>query len=180
MSISDVEETDFGREYGLKFPNKEVAISFNDVLIRYLTNESNVLPVKKDLLASLKQADLTRFKEILVSLFASIPYNNYVNNNIGSYEGYYASVIYAYLASLGLNIIAEDVTNKGRIDLTVKLLENIYIIEFKVDGEGQALEQIKIKNYQQKYQDEEKTIYLIGIDFKSQKKNVTGFEWEKV
>ncbi|MEA1921252.1 MAG: ATP-binding protein [Pseudomonadota bacterium] len=180
LSIKDAEETDFGREYGLRFPNKEVAISFNDVLIRYLTNESNVLPVKKDLLASLKQADLNFFKEILISLFASIPYNNYVNNVIGSFEGYYASVIYAYLASLGLDLTAEDVTNKGRIDLTVKLGEHIYIIEFKVDGKGLALDQIKLKNYPQKYQNEGKTIYLIGIDFDSHEKNVTGFEWEKV
>ena len=129
--------------------------------------------------------DLELFSATIKTLFVGIPYNNYVNNTISSYEGYYASVIYAYLASLGLEIIPEDVTNKGRIDLTVKLNDNIYILEFKVDGgstagESKALQQIKEKNYQQKYLAEGKTIYLIGIDFDSTRREVASFEWEQV
>jgi len=79
-----------------------------------------------------------------------------------------------------LDITAEDVTNKGRIDLTVRLDDNIYILEFKVDGSGNALQQIKDKNYQQKYPGAGKNIYLIGIDFSSDKKNITQFSWEHV
>jgi hypothetical protein len=123
---------------------------------------------------------MSLFRTTLTSLFASIPYNNYVNNTISSYEGYFASVIYAYLASLGLDITAEDVTSKGRIDLTVALGDNLYILEFKVDGNGNALEQIKKKNYQQKYLDKGKTIFLIGIDFDSEAKNIAEFAWEQV
>ncbi|MEA3239996.1 MAG: PD-(D/E)XK nuclease domain-containing protein [Pseudomonadota bacterium] len=51
----------------------------------------------------------------------------------------------------------EAITNKGRIDLTVKLDKNIYIIKFKVDGEGKALAQIKAKNYHEKYLNNDKT-----------------------
>ena len=100
LSIKGVEDVGFGLEYELGFPNKEVAISFNDVIIRYLTNESNVLPFKKSLLACLKEADFATLEKLLRALFASIPYNNYVNNAISSYEGYYASVICAYFTSL--------------------------------------------------------------------------------
>ena len=50
------------------------------------------------------------------------------------YEGYYASLFYAYLKALGLEIVGEDVTNRGRIDLTIKMPNSIIIIEFKVDG----------------------------------------------
>jgi len=58
-------------------------------------------------------------------------------------------------------------------------MENaIYIIEFKVDGPGKALEQIKGKNYQQKYLDSGKPITLIGIDFDSKEKNLSGFAWD--
>jgi hypothetical protein len=130
-------------------------------------------------LTSLKQGDLQQFENTLTGVFASIPYTNYVNNTIGSYEGYYASVVYAYLASLGLDLTAEDVTSKGRIDLTVKLGNRIYIIEFKVDGEGRALEQIKARGYHHKFQGTGKDIYLIGIDFDSEQRNIAGFEWEK-
>jgi hypothetical protein len=34
-----------------------------------------------------------------------------MKNEMDKYEGYYASVFYAYMASLGLRIIAEDVRN---------------------------------------------------------------------
>ena len=94
------------------------------------------------------------------------------------YEGYYASVIYTYLQSLGLDIIGEDVTNHGRIDLTIRVEKYIYIIEFKV-GKDNALAQIKSKNYAQKYLSEKKEIFLVGINFDSEEKNICGFEWEK-
>ncbi|SDE66759.1 ATP-binding protein [Desulfuromonas thiophila] len=180
LTIKDSRQTDFGSEYRLGLPNREVSISFNDQIIRYLTDSSDVLPVKKELLASLRQQDLAQFDQTLRGLFASIPYNNYVNNTISSYEGYYASVIYAYLASLGLDLTAEDVTSKGRIDLSLRLDTAIYLIEFKVDGGGKALEQIRQRNYQQKYQGQGKPIYLIGIDFDSAERNLTAFDWEQV
>jgi len=74
----------------------------------------------------------------------------------------------------------EDVTNKGRIDLTIKLNEYIYIIEFKVDGEGQALAQVKAKGYHEKFLGSGKTIYLVGIDFNADEKNLADFAWERV
>jgi hypothetical protein len=95
------------------------------------------------------------------------------------YEGFYASVIYIYLQSLGLDIVGEDVTNKGRIDLTIKLDNIIYILEFKV-GSNDALSQIKEKEYHQKYLNYNKEIYLIGIEFDEKEKNISKFEWEKV
>jgi hypothetical protein len=94
-----------------------------------------------------------------------------------------------------LEIIGEDVSNKGRIDLTVKIKDTIYILEFlvkrsgceaitlceKVDGKkGDSLTQIKEKNYHQKYLSENKEIYLLGIEFDSKEKNICNFEWERV
>ncbi len=183
LTIDKVIELEFGGfEYHLRLPNKEVALSFNDILIQYLTNATQYTVTKSALYTALKNGQIEQLKEVLISLFASIPYNNYVNNTISSYEGYFASVIYVYFASLGLSITAEDVTNRGRIDLTIRLGDNIFILEFKVDDSGQknALQQIKEKNYQQKYLSQGKNIYLIGIDFSSEKKNLTCFEWEQV
>jgi len=125
------------------------------------------------------EANLEKFKEIFESLFASIPYNNYVKNTIGEYEGYYASVFYAYLAASGVKIVAEDVTSSGRVDLTIFIGNKIYIIEFKVDKEN-ALAQLKEKNYAKKYLNEDKEIYLVGIRFDSKTKNIKEFEWERI
>jgi Holliday junction resolvase-like predicted endonuclease len=182
LSIKTVREKKRGGyEYLLTVPNKEIQISFNDILIDYLTDQLTSKGRYQDqLYTALETGEVSSLEEILRTLFASIPYTNYVNNTISSYEGYFASVIYAYLASLGLEIIAEDITNMGRIDLTIKMNDNIFIIEFKVDNNGGALKQIKEKNYHQKYLAKGKTIYLLGIDFSSEEKNISGFEWEQL
>ena len=82
--------------------------------------------------------------------------------------------------SLGFPCIAEDVTNKGRIDLTIKLPDRTVIIEFKVDSKETALAQIKQKKYYEKYQQESNELFIIGICFDSKEKNITEFEWERV
>ena len=164
-------------EYTLAVPNKEVGLSLNNLFIDYLTDDTTKLAKRKNIFKALNTASLEDFKASLTSLFASIPYNHYVKNNIADYEGYYASVIYAYLASLGFELIGEDVTNRGRIDLTIKINEFIYVIEFKVGGED-ALAQIKEKDYAQKYLSDAKTIYLVGINFDESVKNISSFEWE--
>ena len=75
----------------------------------------------------------------------------------------------------------EDVTNHGRIDMTVKLGAHIYIFEFKVVellAEGRALQQIKDKGYADKYRTHGARIHLIGVEFSSDKRNVVRFEVE--
>jgi len=43
-----------------------------------------------------------------------------------------------------------------------------------------ALEQIIEKNYHQKYLSPGKEIFLIGIEFDEEQKNISKFEWQKV
>jgi hypothetical protein len=176
LTIDKVIEKRNRIEFLLKVPNLEVQISLNELMIRYLTDKVD-LDIEDNLYEALLHANLEEFQQTLISLFANIPYNNYVKNTISNFEGYYASVVYAYLASLGLEIIAEDVTNKGRIDLTLLIEDKIYIIEFKVGNED-ALTQIKAKNYHQKYLSDKREIYLVGINFDEEEKNVSKFEWE--
>jgi hypothetical protein len=165
-------------EYYLKVPNLEVQISLNNLFIKYLSQKIN-LDVQDDVYDTLYEANIEKFKETLISLFASIPYNNYIKNNIASYEGYWASLVYCYLAGSGIKVIAEDVTNSGRIDLTLMIKENIYIFEFKTDNEN-PLKQIKEKRYYEKYLNQNKNIYLIGISFNKEKRNIEKFEWERL
>jgi hypothetical protein len=141
-------------------------------------NSQNYIERKTNIYRSLLENDMNSLKIALQSMFSSIPYNNYTKNDIKSYEGFYASVIYVYLQSLGLNIIGEDVTNRGRIDLTIILNDTIYIIEFKV-GDENALNQIKEKKYYEKYLSSNKKIYLVGINFDKDKRNIEKVEWEK-
>jgi len=173
-----IEKRRGGFEYKLKVPNKEVQISLSDTILDYLTNQKiEKQKIQDDLYDALYDNDMILLESALKSIFASIPYNNYVNNTISNFEGYYASVIFTYLQSLGFNTIAEDVTNKGRIDLTIKTDNFIYILEFKV-GKEDALSQIKDKNYAQKYLGIKKDIYLLGINFDDKEKNISKFNYE--
>ncbi|MEA1911714.1 MAG: ATP-binding protein [Spirochaetota bacterium] len=176
--------------YQVDFPNKEVKTSLNEYLFKFFTSieHHQSIPYYRALISDNFPAQ----KNHLYTLFESIPYNNFTNNKMYEKEGYYASVIYAYFASLGMELIAEDVTNKGRIDLTMKFPgnEKIYIFEFKVlinnDTGKKPLEQIKKMGYAKKYTGLRNSagkppeIYIIGIEFSREKRNICAFEWEKL
>ena len=170
-------------DYQLKVPNREIQKSLNQLFLTYLTNQRiEIRGNQAQIYQDLNSQDIGALKNTLNAIFASIPYNNYANKIIQKYEGYYASVVFTYLMSLGFPCIAEDVTHKGRIDLTLKLPKCIIIIEFKVDQPEKALQQIKQKKYYEKYQAEAKNngqaLHIVGICFSSQEKNITEFEWE--
>ena len=165
-----------GVGYELGFPNKEVQISFNDAILQSMTSVSEKEPIRYELLDIINAGDVGSLEGVIKRLFSSIAYNNFTNNYIESYEGFYASVLYAYFASIGVDIIAEDVSNKGRIDLTLKAEGRTFLFEFKVTDK-EPLEQIKTVKYYEKYSGER---YLIGIVFDPKTRNVSKFEWEKI
>jgi hypothetical protein len=135
------------------------------------------------LIQLLRRNDFIGIKDLFSALFASIPHDWYRNNPIAQYEGYYASVFYSYFAAIGLDIRVEDATNKGRIDMTVLFNNHIYIIEFKVVDDkatGEAMAQIKSKDYAVKYKFLAKPIHLIGVEFGKADKSVVGFEVESL
>ena len=167
--------------YKMKIPNIEIQNSLYALFYSYLTDSSTErVTGEVELQRAFDINDLEKLKITLKSLFSAIPYNNYVKNVLANYEGYYASVIYTFLFSLGYDTVAEDVTNKGRIDLTLKTSTAIFIFEFKVNSKEDAIKQIKERKYYEKYQAEEKKIYMIGINFDSELKNIAEFKWEKV
>jgi len=47
-------------------------------------------------------------------------------------------------------------------------------------AEGKALEQIKEKNYHEKYIGKCNEIYLIGVEFSKEERNIITFEYEKI
>ena len=70
---------------------------------------------------------------------------------------------------------------KGRIDLTLKFNNRVYIFEFKVDKvKGKPLEQIKEKKYYEKYLSKNNEVYIIGIIFDIENRNIKEFVWENV
>ncbi len=160
-------------------------MSLTDTLLTHLTQH----PSEKErnlsaVYLALESANIEALKTLFHAFFASIPNDWYRKNQLANYEGYYASVVYCYFAALGLDVTPEDTTNKGRIDLTVKLNNQVFIIEFKVrelnPDTCTALEQIKAKRYFEKYQSSQQTIYLIGVEFSKEERNIVNFQWERL
>ena len=169
--------TKIGTQYAyvLRYPNLEVKASLNNALAEIGTSVENKEQIINQLYAAVQGNDWDKLEIILSSHFASIPHDWYRKNDIANYEGFYASVVYSYLAALGYELIAEDVTNHGKIDLTIIMPDKILIFEFKLIKHGtaaEAVEQIKVKGYPQKYHSTGKPIHLIGISFDPEIKSV--------
>lgn len=178
LTIINHKETLRGIKYTLSLPNQEVKLSIMGSIANFMSRIHNPAQLQDNIYDALSDNNFDELKKQLIALYASIPYHLFTHNKMYEYEGYYVSVFYAYMKSLGVELIGEDVTNKGRIDLTLKLPNAIYIIEFKTDGSN-ALQQIKEKAYHQKYIGENLPTYLVGIEFDTKDRNLCKLEWEK-
>jgi hypothetical protein len=139
LTIKSVQQVAGTRRFQLGYPNLEVKQSLTDALLSYLTGVLAASEAAKfaayDALAA---TDLDGLRKVFHAFFASIPADWYRKNRIAGYEGYYASIFYCYFAALGLEVIPEDATSVGRIDMTVKLDDRVFIFEFKVLGKDAA------------------------------------------
>ncbi len=125
--------------------------------------------------------DFTGMERLFTAFFASIPADWHRKNPIAQYEGYYASVFYAYFAALGLDIVLEDASRLGRLDMAVRFNGQVYLFEFKVvelEPEGAALQQIKDRGYADKYRATGQPIHQIGVEFSREQRSVVRFEVE--
>ncbi|MBS9780580.1 MAG: ATP-binding protein [Moraxellaceae bacterium] len=186
LTINKRVEYPMGIRYTLKYPNIEVQQSLNEVLLnKYLGHNYNLSTQQFKLYQYLLDKDYVKVKQLFYSLYASIPYQWYTsrNENIANYEGHYASVFYSFLTGLGSRVHCEDSTNQGRMDVWFDFQGTIYIIEFKVAENQQqlqdkgikAIEQIKERNYADKFKAERKPIVMMGVIFGKEERNIIDF-----
>lgn len=184
LTIKDVIEEPTERIYILSYPNFEVKKSFNSYFLTNLIPDPTV-KTETDIAikSALKNNQIEKLKDILHRFFASIPYDWYRKNDLEGYEGFYASIVYALFSGAGFETVAEDNTNKGKVDLTVIYNNKAYIIEFKVvedRPENTALKQIEEKKYYEKYLGKYEEVYLIGIEFSKKDRNIVDFDYKKI
>ena len=165
--------------YQLVCPNHSVRSALQNNLFQHQTG-SDIARFHSAMYRALCDARLDIVESELQRLFASIAGDNYRRNDIARFEGYYASVVYSFFAGMGLTVIAEDVANLGRIDLTIQLADHTYIVEFKVvkrkSKANSALQQIIQQDYAAKYSGK---VYQIGIEFSETKRNIVAFAWQQ-
>ena len=166
--------------YRLSYPNQEVRQSLNESLLNHLTgNPAQQAEHSARLYDLLLVNDFAGLESLFKAFFASIPYQWHTNNDIANYEGYYASVFYSYFASVGFDIVVEDSGSDGRLDMAVRFNDNVYLFEFKVvelAPEGSAMAQLQAKGYADKYRDLGEPIFMIGVEFSRETRNLIAFE----
>ena len=166
--------------YRLGYPNREVRQSLNEYLLSHLVQDPAQQTANSIRLARLLEAvDCEGLRELFHAFFASIPYQWYTNNDIANYEGFYASVFYSYFAALGYEIVVEESSSHGRLDMAVRAGGQVYLFEFKVvelAPAGSALAQLRERDYAAKYRGGGEPIHLIGVEFSRDTRNVTAFE----
>ena len=180
LTIDDVNRSDPKKPiYKLVCPNDSVRSALHNNLFRYYTGINNA-EHHGVMYQALRDAQLESVERELQRLFAGIAAGNYRKNDIAHFEGYYASVIYSFFVGMGLTVVAEDANSRGRVDLTIQLANNTYIIEFKVvkrkSKANSALQQIIQRGYAAKYAG---AVYQIGIEFSETRRNIAGFAWQR-
>ena len=179
LTISDSYENFDGMEYVLSIPNQEVRLSLLASIADFMSKIQNSKPMKNNILKALMENDFEKLEIDLKTLYAAISYQLFTKNDMNTKEGYYVSVFYAYIKALGFDIVCEDNTNKGRIDITIKMPSSIILMKFKTDGTS-ALQQIKDKKYHEKYMSQDLPVFIVGIEFDKKDKNISKMEYERI
>ena len=183
LTIDKVINSDIvGRNrYRLKYPNYSVRSALQDQIFSYYTAGDGTVNYQAAIESALVDARLDVMESELKRLFASIASDNYRKNDIAHFEGYYAAVVYCFFVGMGFDVVTEDASNLGRVDLTIQIAGNTYVVEFKVvkrkSKSNSALQQIIQRGYAAKYSG---SVYQIGIEFSETKRNIVGFAWQQV
>lgn len=155
--------------YTLTYPNFEVMEGLLQHMVAEISHKTadDYQNLTKHLNHALATGDTENFLTLLYNFIAGIPYFLGLEKN-------YQSVLYAILKLSGANVIAEDPTNKGRIDASIETSKYIYLIELKLtDAPDVAVEQILSREYFTKFLNSKKKIIAIGLTFDSPNRNLS-------
>ena len=169
--------------YRLGYPNREVRQSLNASLLGHLVRDRSTQTRNSIRLSQLlRAADFEGLGRLFRAFFAGIPYEWHRRNQIARYEGYYAKVFYSYFAALGLEARVEESGSHGRLDMAVRAGGRVYLLEFKVverAGSGAALPQVRARGNVDKYRHIGELVYLVGVEFSEQARNLAQFGAER-
>ena len=165
-------------EYSLGFPNKEVEEGFVKYLTPYYLSKErkkNIFDVR-NFITEVRSGKAEQFCKRLKVLFSDTPYEL-----VKDLENHYQNIVWVVFKMLGFYSKAEYHTSEGRIDLVVKAPGYTYVMEFKLDGTAEeALQQIKAKDYPLPFSLDEGTVYLIGMNFSHETRNIERYVIEEL
>ena len=181
LTIAGVEEDEDEEVFRLGYPNLEVRRSLNRHLFARLTGRPTDpgSALWRGMVRALRAGNAEGVETELRALFAGIPHEWHTRSEMARFEGYYASVVYAYLQGTGLDVRAEESSAAGRADMAVVLEDAVWVFELKIDERasgGAALAQLRERGYADRHRREGRVVRLVGIHFSEESRTVTAFE----
>ena len=162
--------------YTLDFPNKEIEVGlFDSLLPGYLESGIDAgRVVVADISTYINSGEMDEALQLLADFLETIPYCDNTH-----YEGHWQQTLYIMFALLtNYDILVEQHTAKGRIDITMETADTIYVMELKFNKSAEeALAQIEAKHYADAFKMSGKKVVKIGLNF-SVKDEVNCLEWK--
>ena len=158
--------------FTLDLPNKEIKVGlFENLLPNYLegmyAEEGDVAIAQMSVL--IRQGDMDGALRLLQEFLGTVPYCNNTN-----YEGHYQQMLFIIFTLLTHFVVDVEVhTPNGRVDIVMLTEDTLYLIELKLNKDAQtALQQINLKQYDQRFALCGKPIVKVGVNFDSAKGNI--------
>jgi hypothetical protein len=156
--------------YTLGFPNAEVEEGFMNFLLPYYSPipKSSTSFNIQNFVIEIESGKVDDFFHRLSSLFADTPYEL-----VKDLENHYQNVIFIVSKLMGFYVKAEYHTSQGRIDLVLQTSDYTYVMEFKLNGTAEeALQQITDKNYTLPFENGDRKLVKVGVNFSSTTRNI--------
>ena len=163
----------------LDFPNDEVKKGFvTMVAADYLKTGIETSNWVQDTIDALEVGDLEKFRKLLTSFLADIPYSMRRKETERERERYFHYTFYLLMRMVSVyTTYTEKQQSEGRVDCIIETPDYIYIFEFKLDGTAdEALQQIEDKGYARPYEADNRKLYKIGTVFSSETGTVS--DWK--
>ena len=165
----------------LGFPNDEVYQGFGYSLYQYYCEEYVGSENQMDIAYQhmrLKDTTFEQFLEAVRKWYAGIPYSITSKNQN---EQFYQSLFYSLMVGVGADVHAEEQNSDGRMDISLKMQDAIYIFEFKYDKTAEeAMEQISRKDYAVRFAADPRPVYAVGLNIDSQKRTISSYDITKL
>ena len=160
----------------LDYPNREVEQGFLNGLVKVFTAGRNGR-TEFDVRRFVKDVEAGRVEDFMIRLRALFSGYHYDQMDLGNLELHYRNVIYLTMKLMGFYTEAEMQTASGRIDLTVRTPDYLYLFEFKINGSAEAaMAQINDRDYLLPFRADGRTIIKVGANFDDKIRSIS--EWK--
>ena len=116
--------------------------------------------------------DMDSALRLMRTYLTTIPYCDNTH-----YEGHYQQLLYVIFTLIGNYVDVEVRTPQGRVDMVLRTLSTLYVIELKLDKSAEAaMEQIDLKDYPERFALCGLPVVKVGINFSTEKRTIEGWK----